>query len=272
MSFNPPLCSSSNGDGPAPTTTDADLAAKVNEALGDDAGLAAKVDEALGDNAGLAAKVDEALAPQIAEDMAGEPVDQVAEVETGKECTDPVSALRRQELMADLFPQVRFELFDAFPDPRCDVLHFTAEAFTQVLPTLPAGVSNQQAYDKLMDVATQLAADDRPRFEKLHGFGEVKILSLQMLYGFKFKKDRDWFASWLAAVDGLPEKEQAVFFMIAYCGWTNTKTAKVLGISESQTSKLMTRAKKRLTAMAGAPVEELTDGFFHVEITRRNRD
>ncbi|MFI1769145.1 sigma-70 family RNA polymerase sigma factor [Streptomyces sp. NPDC020800] len=272
MSINPPLCSSSNGDGPAPTTSDAGLAAEVDEAMGDNAGLAAKVDEAMGDNAGLAAKVDEAMSPDTAENAAGDAVDEVAKAETEQDCAEPVSASRRRELMTDLFPQVRFELFDAFCDPRCDVLRFTAEAFTQVLPALPAGVSNQQAYDKLMDTATQLAADDRPRFEKLRGYSEAKILSLQMLYGFKFKKDHSWFPSWLAAVDGLPPKERTVFFMIAYCGWTNAKTAKALGISESQASKLMTRAKKKLTATAGAPVEELMEGFFHVEITRRNRD
>lgn len=46
--------------------------------------------------------------------------------------------------MHGLFHQVRFELCDAFADPRCNITRFTMDAFTQVLPKLPADVSNRR--------------------------------------------------------------------------------------------------------------------------------
>ncbi|MER7693889.1 sigma-70 family RNA polymerase sigma factor [Streptomyces sp. NPDC097610] len=274
MSSNPPLCPSPNGDSSSQTTTEG--APAVSAAIGD-AGLAAKVDEAIVDD--LVDEVDEVLEaeskPEVDDlvdaDGPGINADAAPETETGPEVDGLIDVSRRRELMHGLFHQVRFELCDAFADPRCNITRFTMDAFTQVLPKLPADVSNTEAYEKLMDVAVQLAADDRPRFENLRGISEIQFLSLQVLYGFKFTKGHDEFRAWLAAVDDLPEKEGAVFQMIAFYGWKNADTASVLNISEGQASKLMARAKKQLTAATGVPVEELRESFFDVEIARRNQ-
>ena len=277
MSSNPPLCSSPSGDGSSQTTDDAVLAAKVDEAIGDDAVLAAEVDEAIGDDAALAAEVDEVLEAEskpedtdmIGAPEAGNDADEVVESETAPK----IDKSRRLELMRGLTHQVRYGVFDAFPDPRCNIAYFTVEAFTQVLPTLPAGISDHDAFEAVMDVAVQLAADARPDFQSRRGMSQIQLFSLQVLYGFKLKKgDGDCeFRSLLIAIDSLPEEEGAVFQMIAHCGWTNAKTAKVLEISEGQTSKIMTRAKKKVTADTGAPVEELMESFFGHDITRRKQ-
>ncbi|MFD7707835.1 RNA polymerase sigma factor [Streptomyces sp. NPDC059785] len=254
MSFNAPLCSSPDEDSPSPDTAGTGLAAEAGATVGE---VTASTPEI--------AAVDEAAG--------GTAADAAAKTESAQESEHLIGG-QRIELMRCLFPLVRFDLFDAFPDLRCDVMRCTSEAFTQVLPTLADGVGRGDAYNQLMDVAMNLAAADRQRYEALRGFSSVHRLSLQVLYGFKFAcpEWKDEFRLWLAAVDDLPEREGTVFLMIELCGWKNAETAEVLGISEGQSSKLMKRAREQLTAATGVSVEELTTGFFNEEISRRNRD
>ncbi|MEU9979553.1 sigma factor-like helix-turn-helix DNA-binding protein [Streptomyces sp. NPDC051014] len=262
MSSNPPLCSPPNGDSSSQTTDDAVLAAKVDEAIGDDAALAAEVDEVL-----------EAESKPEGTGMTGAPAahEDAAEL-VGSEAALKIDKSRRLELMRGFKHQVRYGVFDAFPDPRCNIESFTAEALTRVLPKLPAEINDRDAFEAVMDAAVQLATDARPQFEGLRGVSRTQLFSLQTLYGFKLKKEDSELRSLLVAIDSMPDDEEAVVFqMIAHCGWTNKKTAQVLGISKGQVSKIMKRAKKKLTATVGTSVEELMESFFGDDIARRNQ-
>lgn len=170
--------------------------------------------------------------------------------------------------MRGLFHKVRFDTFEAYDDPRCNVTAITQEAFTRTLPRLPAGTGVGEAYERLMDMSMQLAADDVKGRENHCGPCEVHLIPLVSLYGFKFGEVDDEFQPWLAKVDALPQSERAVYRLIAFLGWTNARTAEVLARSEGWTSKLMKRARGHLTS-AGVSVEELQKGFFDVEIERR---
>ncbi|GKQ39426.1 sigma-70 region 4 domain-containing protein [Streptomyces sp. A012304] len=175
---------------------------------------------------------------------------------------------RQQELMRSLFHEVQFDTFEAYDDPRCNVKRITQEAFTRTLPRLPDGVGVREAYERLMDVSMQLAADDLATRQRRCGPCEVHLIPLVSLYGFRFCEVDDEFRPWLGQVDRLPQSERAVYRLIASLGWTNARTAEVLGRSEGWTSKLMKRARHHL-ADAGVSVEELQTGFFDVETERR---
>ncbi|MEU2624652.1 sigma factor-like helix-turn-helix DNA-binding protein [Streptomyces sp. NPDC007157] len=262
MSSNPPLCSPPSGDSPSQTTDDAVLAAKVDEAIGDDAALAAEVDEVLGAES----------MPEGTGVIGAPAADEDATDLVESEAALKIDKARRLELMRGLKHQVRYGVFDAFPDPRCNIEYFTVEALTQVLPTLPAGISDQDAFEAVMDVAVQLATDARPQFESLRGISRTQLFSLQTLYGFKLKKEDSEFRNLLVAIDSMPDDEEAVVFqMIAHCGWTNKETAQVLGLSGGQVSKIMKRAREKVTATIGAPVEELMESFFGNDIARRKQ-
>jgi hypothetical protein len=170
--------------------------------------------------------------------------------------------------MRGLFHKVRFDTFEAYDDPRCNVTAFTLESFTRTLPLLPADVREGEAYERLMDEAMRLAAQHRKDFEGRTGLSEVHIVPLVSLYGFRLPEVEDEFQPWLVEVDALPRSERAVYRLIASLGWSNARTAEVLGFSEGWTSKLMGRARAALTT-AGVSVEELQTGFFDVEIERR---
>ncbi|MER6342588.1 sigma factor-like helix-turn-helix DNA-binding protein [Streptomyces tendae] len=262
MSSNPPLCSPPSGDSSSQTTDDTVLAAKVDEALGDDVALAAEVDEVLEaeskpEDTGL-------IGAPAADEEDAKPVESKVALKVDK--------ARRLELMRGLKHKVRYGVFDAFPDPRCNIEYFTVEALTQVLPTLPAGISDEDAFEAVMDVAVQLAADARPHFVSLRGISRTQLFSLQTLYGFRLKKEDSEFRSLLIAIDSMPDDEEAVVFqMITHCGWTNKETAQVLGISGGQASKIMKRAREKLTATIGTPVEELMESFFGHDIARRKQ-
>ncbi|GGQ95912.1 hypothetical protein GCM10010251_08230 [Streptomyces aurantiogriseus] len=175
---------------------------------------------------------------------------------------------RQMELMHSLFHKVQFDTFEAYDDPRCNVTAITQETFTRTLPHLPADICVEEAYERLMDVSMQLAADDVKARENCCGPHEVHLIPLVSLYGFRFGEVDDGFRPWLVEVDALPQSERAVYRLIAFLGWTNARTAEVLARSPGWTSKLMKRAKGRLTS-AGVSVEELQKGFFDVEIERR---
>ncbi|MFI7500003.1 hypothetical protein ACIBVL_16175 [Streptomyces sp. NPDC049687] len=170
--------------------------------------------------------------------------------------------------MSRLFHKVRFDTFEVYDDPRFHVTAFTLESFTRTLPLLPAGVSDEEAYEQLMDVTMRLAADHQEDCENRCGLSEVHLVPLVSLYGFRSEEVDDEFRPWLAEVDALPPWDRAVFRLVASLGWTNAKAARVLGRSEGWTSKLNSRARETLTS-AGVSVEELQKGFFDVEIRRR---
>ncbi|MFI6034325.1 hypothetical protein ACIBBD_09195 [Streptomyces sp. NPDC051315] len=182
--------------------------------------------------------------------------------------TRPLDPSRRGELMRGLFHKVRFDTFEAYDDPRCNVTAFTLESFTRILPVLPADVREEEAYERLMDETMRLAAGHRKDFESRTGLSEVHIVPLVSLYGFRLLEVDDEFRPWLVEVDALPRTERAVYRLIASLGWSNARTAEVLGFSEGWTSKLMSRARGTLTT-AGVSVEELQTDFFDVEIERR---
>ncbi|MFJ8110654.1 hypothetical protein [Streptomyces sp. NPDC096132] len=169
--------------------------------------------------------------------------------------------------MRGLFHPVRLDTFETYDDPRYNVTIVTLEAFTVTLPRLPAGVSTREAYERLMDASTQLAAGEMKRVRDACGPHELHLIPLVSLYGPRLCELDEELRPWLAAADGLPLKQRAVFRLIAHLGWTNARTAKLLGRSEGHTSKVMTRAKGLLTD-AGVSVEEL-QGFFDEEIERR---
>lgn len=172
------------------------------------------------------------------------------------------------ELIRSLFHKVQFDTFEAYDDPRYNVTAVTQEAFTTTLPGLPAGTGVQEAYERLMDVSMQLAADALRGCQNCCSPHEVHLIPLVCLYGFRIGEVDDEFRPWLAEVDRLPMPERAVHRLIAFHGWTNARTAEVLGRSEGWSSKAMSRARARL-ASAGVCVEELQRGFFDVEIHRR---
>ncbi|MER5429375.1 sigma factor-like helix-turn-helix DNA-binding protein [Streptomyces sp. NPDC002588] len=173
-----------------------------------------------------------------------------------------------RELMLNLFHQVQFDTFEAYDDPRCNVAAITLETFARTLPRLPADIGLEEAYERLMDVSMQLAADAMREHAGRPGPGQVHLIPLTSLYGFRFGEVDDGFRPWLVAVDDLPQRERAVYRLVAVLGWTNARAAGVLGRSQGWTSRLMKRARKRLTA-AGVCVEELEKGFFDVETERR---
>lgn len=172
------------------------------------------------------------------------------------------------ELIRNLFHKVQFDTFEGYDDPRCNVTALTQEAFTRTLPLLPAGICAQEAYERLMDVSMQLAADDLRARQNCCVPCEIHLIPLVSLYGFRFGEVDDGFQPWLAAVDALPQPDRTVYRLIAFHGWTNARTAEVLGRSQGWSSKVMSRARARLTS-AGVCVEELQRGFFDVEIHRR---
>jgi hypothetical protein len=175
---------------------------------------------------------------------------------------------RYRELMESLFHKVQFDTFESYDDPRCNVKAITQEAFTRTLPELPAEVGLEEAYERLMDVSMQLAADEAKRCADRCGLSEVHLIPLVSLYGFRIGEVDDGFRPWLVAVDALPLEERAIFRLIAFLGWKNVEAAKVLGWSQGWASKRMTKARDLLKS-AGVCVEELQKGFFDIEIERR---
>ncbi|MFE9622042.1 hypothetical protein [Streptomyces sp. NPDC006527] len=180
----------------------------------------------------------------------------------------PLDRSHQRGLIRGLFHKVRLDTFETYDDPRCNITAVTQEAFARTLPRLPAGTGVGEAYERLMDMTMQLAADDVQGLRDRRGPCEVHLIPLVSLYGFRFGELDDEFRPWLVQVDALPKKRRAVYRLIASLGWTNARTAEVLGCSEGWTSKLMKQAKDDLTT-AGVSVEELQKGFFDVEIDRR---
>ena len=171
------------------------------------------------------------------------------------------------EPIRGLFHKVRLDTFETYDDPRCNITAVTLEAFTVTLPRLPAGLGVRETYESLMDTSMQLAADEMKRVQDCCGPWDVHLIPLVSLYGPRLAEWDEELHGWLVAVDGLPPKQRAVFRTIAHLGWTNARTAELLGRSEGWTSKLMTRARKLLTH-AGVSVEEL-QGFFDEGIEKR---
>ncbi|MFE7890558.1 hypothetical protein [Streptomyces sp. NPDC057412] len=178
---------------------------------------------------------------------------------------DRLVPAHRKELFHDLFDQVRLETFLAYPDPRSDFSAITIEAFVLAFLKLPAEAGDNEVYEKVMDIATQLAEDDKAYFAKRRGFAAVHIPSLVDLFGFQAGEE---FHAWLTVVDGMEMPDRAVYHLRDVYGWPNAKVADVLGISEGWASKLYSRAEIHLTS-AGVSVEELKQCFFNVEIKRR---
>ncbi|MEU1502605.1 hypothetical protein [Streptomyces sp. NPDC005732] len=188
-------------------------------------------------------------------------------VEEAKEKTTHsvfLSLDRRIELFR-LFDEVRLQTFLAYPDPRSNFEAITMEAFTRAFLDLPADATDEKAYERIMDEATQLASDDRLHFANRRGYDSIYVPSLVDLFGFNAV---DEFHSWLTTVDSIKMPERAVYHLRDVYSMSNAEASRLLGCSEGWTSKLYTRAEIYLTD-AGVPVEELKECFFNVEIKRR---
>ena len=159
----------------------------------------------------------------------------------------------------------RLETFLAYPDPRSDFFSITMQAFAHTFHELPAEAGDAVVYEKVMDVATQLAHDERAYFADRRGFHAVHLPSLVDLFGFQAG---DELHEWLTVVDGIETQPRAVYHLRDVYGMTNKEASDLLGISESWASKLYSRAENHLTS-AGVSVEELKECFFNVEIKRR---
>lgn len=259
MSPYPPLCPPPEGDQPPRGAADADMASEVDEK-----GIPASVSD-------LVTETDEALAweAEVDEVVASETESNEASVrEAGRGPRDVehlIPKARQEELFLDQFDQVRMETFLAYPDPRSDFSAITHEAFTRAFLELSAEASAGEVYEKLMDVATQLAHDDRRYFAGRHGFHSVHIPSLVDLFGFQAGQE---FHDWLTVIDGVETQARTVYHLRDVYGMTNQEASEVLGISAGWASKLYTRAQIHLTS-AGVSVEELKKCFFDVEIKRR---
>ncbi|MEU8852684.1 hypothetical protein AB0C70_42180 [Streptomyces sp. NPDC048564] len=205
--------------------------------------------------------------PAAVDDLVAEAdasLERAAEAGGEKPDEDVLSQERSDELFR-LFDEVRLRTFLAYPDPRSNFEALTMEAFTRAYLDLPADASDEKAYERIMDEAMQLAANDRAYFAERRGRPALYIPSLVDLFGFKAGEE---FHSWLTEVDNLKIAPRAAFHLRAMYEMTNRKASKVLGCSEGWTSKLYSRAELHLTS-AGVPVEELKKGFFDVEFKRR---
>ncbi|MFI6493226.1 hypothetical protein [Streptomyces sp. NPDC050564] len=209
--------------------------------------------------------MDEKGIPSAVDDLVAE-ADETLAMEAGEETQDDgrLSLARRKELFR-LFDEVRLRTFLAYPDPRSNFDALTMEAFTRAFLELAAGESDEEVYEKVMDNATQLAADDREYFASRRGFPAVHIPSLVDLFGFKAGEE---FHTWLTVVDSIEMPARAVYHLRDVFGMTNKEASELLGCSEGWTSKLYSRAEIHLTS-AGVPVEELKECFFNIEIKRR---
>lgn len=107
-----------------------------------------------------------------------------------------------------------------------------------------------------MDVAVQLAADDRPRFENLRGISEIQFLSSRSCTASSSRR---------ATTSSGPGLLPSTTCRRRRGGLPDDRLLRLeerghrLGAEHQrgQASKLMARAKKQLTAATGVPVEEL---------------
>ncbi len=239
MSPNPPLRPSPEGEHPPHDAAETGLASEVG-------------------TKGVPSAVDELVAE------AGASLAREAEAE-GEAPEEVFLSPERAEELFRLFDEVRLRTFLAYPDPRSNFEALTMEAFVLAFLSLPADATDEEAYERIMDEATQLADKDRGYFAERRGFPALYVPSLVDLFGFKAGEE---FHSWLTEVDSIKMPARAVFHLRALYDMTNREASKVLGCTESWTSKLYSRAEIHLTS-AGVPVEELKECFFDVEIKRR---